>query len=68
MDRRILRICIVNLCSWVGWFTFLLYNTDWFGRHIFEGLPDTTASEMQRQLYATVRSRTAGCHPLTARR
>ena len=55
MDGDIFRICIVNFFSWVAWFTFLLYDTDWFGRHIFQGSPATTATPQEKLLYQRVR-------------
>lgn len=32
-------ILIVTALSWIGWFPFLLYDTDWMGRDIYKGKP-----------------------------
>lgn len=33
-------ILIVTALTWIGWFPFLLYDTDWMGREIYKGLPN----------------------------
>ncbi|XP_068657070.1 sucrose transport protein SUC4 [Aristolochia californica] len=31
---------VVTALTWVGWFPFLLFDTDWMGREIYRGKPD----------------------------
>uniref|UniRef100_A0A1D1XQ02 Sucrose transport protein SUT2 n=1 Tax=Anthurium amnicola TaxID=1678845 RepID=A0A1D1XQ02_9ARAE len=33
-------ILIVTALTWIGWFPFLLFDTDWMGREIYKGMPD----------------------------
>ncbi|XP_078430467.1 sucrose transporter 4 [Wolffia australiana] len=33
-------ILTVTALTWVGWFPFLLYDTDWMGREIYKGAPN----------------------------
>ncbi|XP_043714033.1 sucrose transport protein SUC4-like [Telopea speciosissima] len=33
-------ILIVTALTWIGWFPFLLFDTDWMGREIYRGKPD----------------------------
>ncbi|KAF5192505.1 Sucrose transport protein [Thalictrum thalictroides] len=33
-------ILIVTSLTWIGWFPFLLYDTDWMGREIYKGKPN----------------------------
>lgn len=37
-------ILIVTALTWIGWFPFLLFDTDWFGREIYGGNPDEGTS------------------------
>ena len=55
MHGMLLRIWLINLASWAGWWTFLMYHTDWVGRAVFLGSPDGTAVE--QLLYEQVRTR-----------
>jgi hypothetical protein len=55
MEGAIFRVCITNFLSWVAWFTFLLYDTDWFGRHIYGGDPSDAAGPELNALYQAVR-------------
>ncbi|XP_052188585.1 sucrose transport protein SUC8-like [Diospyros lotus] len=40
---------MVTALNWVGWFPFVLFDTDWVGREIYGGTTDGTAE--QRVLY-----------------
>ncbi|KAF3320500.1 sucrose transporter 2D [Carex littledalei] len=31
---------IVTALTWTGWFPFILFDTDWFGREVYHGDPD----------------------------
>ncbi|KAI3969788.1 hypothetical protein MKW92_018751 [Papaver armeniacum] len=33
-------ILLVTSLTWVGWFPFLLFDTDWMGREIYKGIPN----------------------------
>lgn len=33
-------ILIVTALTWIGWFPFLLFDTDWMGREIYKGKPN----------------------------
>eukprot|EP00898_Chlorokybus_atmophyticus_P003655 jgi/Chlat1/4290/Chrsp29S04379 len=33
------RLMVVQALSWLGWFSFFLYNTDWMARDVYGGLP-----------------------------
>ncbi|CAI0393565.1 unnamed protein product [Linum tenue] len=37
-------ILLVTALNWIGWFPFLLFDTDWMGREIFGGDPDSGPS------------------------
>ncbi|KAK8921129.1 Sucrose transport protein SUT1 [Platanthera zijinensis] len=37
----------VTTLTWLAWFPFLLYNTDWMGREIFHGDPSGTKQEIE---------------------
>ncbi|KAH7833062.1 hypothetical protein Vadar_002772 [Vaccinium darrowii] len=36
---------LVTALNWIGWFPFLLYDTDWVGREIYGGNPNGSAVE-----------------------
>jgi solute carrier family 45 protein 1/2/4 len=40
MSPAMRRVCLVQFFSWFGWFTFLIYGTDWVGEKIFNGNPN----------------------------
>ncbi|XP_038978564.1 sucrose transport protein SUT2-like isoform X1 [Phoenix dactylifera] len=33
-------VLIVTALTWIGWFPFILFDTDWMGREIYRGNPD----------------------------
>lgn len=33
-------VLIVTALTWIGWFPFILFDTDWMGREIYRGSPD----------------------------
>lgn len=39
MPKPMLRVCLVQFFSWSGWFTFLIYGTDWMAENVFHGNP-----------------------------
>ncbi|KAK8934463.1 Sucrose transport protein SUT1 [Platanthera zijinensis] len=39
-------VLIVTSLTWLAWFPFLLYDTDWMGREIFHGDPNGTKAEV----------------------
>ncbi|CAN1175666.1 Sucrose transport protein SUC5 [Linum perenne] len=40
MKRPMVILLIVTCLNWIGWFPFLLYDTDWMGREIYGGNSD----------------------------
>lgn len=38
--RPVWIILIVTALNWIGWFPFILYDTDWMGREIYGGEPN----------------------------
>ncbi|XP_057469895.1 sucrose transport protein SUC4 [Actinidia eriantha] len=40
LSRPIWIILLVTALTWIGWFPFLLYDTDWMGREIYGGEPN----------------------------
>ncbi|KAI4992590.1 hypothetical protein ZWY2020_057792 [Hordeum vulgare] len=36
-------VLIVTSLTWVGWFPFILFDTDWMGREIYRGSPEIVA-------------------------
>ncbi|XP_043711586.1 sucrose transport protein SUC4-like [Telopea speciosissima] len=40
LTRPIWIILIVTALTWIGWFPFLLFDTDWMGREIYRGKPN----------------------------
>lgn len=39
-------VLFVTAVTWVAWFPYILYNTDWMGREIFHGDPSGTRAQM----------------------
>jgi len=39
MPPAVLRVCTVQFFAWVGWFTYIVYITDWMGEEIYHGDP-----------------------------
>ncbi|RZR87530.1 hypothetical protein BHM03_00014953, partial [Ensete ventricosum] len=39
-------VLIVTALTWLSWFPFILYDTDWMGREIYHGNPKGTAAEI----------------------
>lgn len=39
MPPVVSRVCAVQFFSWIGWFTFILFITDWVGEAVFKGDP-----------------------------
>ncbi|KAG2389358.1 hypothetical protein C9374_013918 [Naegleria lovaniensis] len=49
---RVMKIlCVFQFFSWIGWFAFLVYITDWVGESVFRGNPDP--QHPAYQLYET---------------
>ncbi|CAO2829040.1 unnamed protein product [Amaranthus hypochondriacus] len=38
-------VLLVTALTWVSWFPFLLFDTDWMGREVYHGNPTGSASE-----------------------
>jgi solute carrier family 45 protein 1/2/4 len=36
-------VLIVTSLTWIGWFPFILFDTDWMGREIYRGSPEIVA-------------------------
>ncbi|KAL0909246.1 hypothetical protein M5K25_020095 [Dendrobium thyrsiflorum] len=39
-------VLLVTSLTWLAWFPFILYNTDWMGREIYHGSPSGTKEEI----------------------
>jgi len=39
MPTEVSRVCAVQFFSWIAWFTFILFITDWVGEAVFGGDP-----------------------------
>ncbi|CAN6458875.1 unnamed protein product [Victoria cruziana] len=39
LSRPMLLIMLVTGLMWLGWFPFLLFDTDWMGREVYKGVP-----------------------------
>ncbi|KAK4750521.1 hypothetical protein SAY87_004003 [Trapa incisa] len=39
-SRTVWIILLVTALTWIGWFPFLLFDTDWMGREIYGGKPN----------------------------
>ncbi|EFC50542.1 predicted protein [Naegleria gruberi] len=51
LPRTMKVLCIYQFFSWIGWFSFLVYITDWVGESVFRGNPDP--QHPAYQLYET---------------
>lgn len=40
LSLKIWIVLIVTALTWIGWFPFLLFDTDWMGREVYRGTPD----------------------------
>lgn len=40
LSLKIWIVLIITAMTWIGWFPFLLFDTDWMGREIYRGTPD----------------------------
>ncbi|KAL4280759.1 hypothetical protein GQ457_03G012040 [Hibiscus cannabinus] len=40
-------VLVVMALSWLSWFPFFLFDTDWMGREVYHGDPKGTASEIK---------------------
>lgn len=39
-------VLLVTSLTWVSWFPFILYNTDWMGREVYHGDPKGTPAQI----------------------
>eukprot|EP00761_Pharyngomonas_kirbyi_P013144 gb/GECH01013171.1/.p1 GENE.gb/GECH01013171.1/~~gb/GECH01013171.1/.p1 ORF type:complete len:548 (+),score=115.84 gb/GECH01013171.1/:1-1644(+) len=51
MPTVMIRICTVQFFSWLGWFAFLIYITDWVGKDVYHGNPDLHSSQHKEYLH-----------------
>jgi len=51
MPSIVTRVCAVQFFVWIGWFTFMLYITDWVGETIFHGDPSAPLHSPARDLF-----------------
>ncbi|KAH0451252.1 hypothetical protein IEQ34_018551 [Dendrobium chrysotoxum] len=40
-------VLLVTSLTWLSWFPFILYDTDWMGREVFHGNPKGTPAQMK---------------------
>jgi solute carrier family 45 protein 1/2/4 len=45
LPRSMWCILLVTALTWVAWFPFLLFDTDWMGREIYMGEPSSSSSD-----------------------
>eukprot|EP00898_Chlorokybus_atmophyticus_P006846 jgi/Chlat1/7162/Chrsp57S06817 len=58
-----MRAClIVQGLTWFGWFPFLLFDTDWMGRHVFGGQPASDSHDGPAQAARRAAAYRAGVH------
>ena len=41
LPRGVKMLLLVTALTWLAWFPFLLFDTDWMGREVFRGMPGT---------------------------
>jgi len=51
MPPVVSRVCAVQFFVWVGWFTYLVYITDWVGEQIYGGDPHADEGTEARKLF-----------------
>ncbi|CAN0928256.1 Sucrose transport protein SUC5 [Linum grandiflorum] len=52
MKKPMCILLLVTCLNWIGWFPFLLYDTDWMGREIYGGSGDPNAADGLVKAYA----------------
>lgn len=40
LPLRVWMVLIVTALTWIGWFPFLMFDTDWMGREVYRGTPE----------------------------
>ncbi|CAN8272549.1 unnamed protein product [Cochlearia groenlandica] len=50
MKRPMWMLLIVTALTWIAWFPFLLYDTDWMGREVYGG--DSEGSPESKKIYS----------------
>jgi len=51
MPPVVSRVCVVQFFSWIAWFTFILFITDWVGEDVFGGNPFAPEGSASRAAY-----------------
>jgi len=49
MPPAMVRVCLVQFFTWVGWFTVFLYITTWVGEVVYNGDPDAPAGSKEKE-------------------
>ncbi|KAE8785037.1 Sucrose transport protein SUT5 [Hordeum vulgare] len=60
MSPAMFRVLALTAVTWLSWFPFLQYNTDWMGREIYRGNPSGTADMADDKYNAVVREGAIG--------
>ncbi|CAI0556849.1 unnamed protein product [Linum tenue] len=47
MKRPMCILLLVTCLNWIGWFPFLLYDTDWMGREVYGGSSDGNKEQVK---------------------
>ncbi|CAI0396418.1 unnamed protein product [Linum tenue] len=47
MKRPMCILLLVTCLNWIGWFPFLLYDTDWMGREVYGGSSDGNPEQVK---------------------
>lgn len=51
LPRTMWYILLVTALTWLAWFPFLLFDTDWMGREVYRGEPTGVESSVLSKLY-----------------
>lgn len=46
LPKSMTYVLVVMALSWFSWFPFLLYDTDWMGREVYQGDPDGNITQV----------------------
>ncbi|CAK9865111.1 unnamed protein product [Sphagnum jensenii] len=51
LPRSMWYILLVTALTWIAWFPFLLFDTDWMGREVFRGEPSSLDPLVSKRYY-----------------
>lgn len=53
LPRAMWFVLLVTGFTWLSWFPFLLFDTDWMGREVYKGDTESSASISQRERFSS---------------